>query len=143
MPNFYKIHPSRICSALLLSVYSLTILTIFMLPIDVLAKAALAVLLVLSLVRCLRRDAWLLLSSSHVAIRVEENLITLITRGGSELTGQVMRDSVVTPALTILKVLLQGTKSARFVVIFPDSLDKERSRELRVLLKWAVEVNRQ
>lgn len=107
-----------------------------MLPIAGFAKAALAILLVFMLLYYLRRDAWLLLSSSHVAIRLQGNSITLISRGGGELSGQILCDSVVTPALTILNVLPQGKKSARSVLIFPDSLDKERFRELRVLLKW-------
>jgi len=114
-----------------------------MLPIVEWAKGGLVVLLVCSLVYYLRRYAWLSLSSSHVAIRIDGNNIALITRGGSESAGQVLRDSVVTPVLTILNVLLPGKKSASFVVIFPDSLDKERFRELRVLLKWAVDVDRQ
>lgn len=136
MPNYFKLHPSRIFSILLLSVYLLTILSILMLPILALAKAALALILVCSLVYCLYRDAWLLLPSSCVAIHLDGTNIILATRGGGKLTGQVLRDSVVTPVLTVLNVLIQGKKSTRSVVIFPDSLDKERNRELRVLLKW-------
>ena len=137
MPNYFKLYPSRFCSAILFLAYSLTILSVFLLPIVELAKAALAVLLVCAMVYYLRRDAWLLLSSSHVALRLEGNHIVLITRGGGEVPGLVLRDSVVTPALTILNVLPQGRKTAHSVVIFPDSLDAERSRELRVLLKWS------
>ena len=137
MPNYFKLYPSRFCSAILFLAYSLTILSVFLLPIVELAKAALTVLLVCAMVYYLRRDAWLLLSSSHVALRLEENHIVLITRGGGEVPGLVLRDSVVTPALTILNVLPQGKKTARSVVIFPDSIDAERSRELRVLLKWS------
>ena len=136
MPNYFKLHPSRICSILLLSVYVLTILSILMLPILALVKAALALILVCSLVYCLYRDAWLLLSSSCVAIHLDGNNIILATRDGGKLTGQVLRNSVVTPALTVLNVMTQGKKSTRSVVIFPDSLSKERSRELRVLLRW-------
>lgn len=136
MSNYFKLYPSRFCSALLFSACSLTILSVFLLPIVELAKAALAVLLVCAMAYYLHRDAWLLLSSSHVALRLEGNHIILITRGGGEVPGLVLRDSVVTPAITILNVLPQGKKTARSVVIFPDSLDAERSRELRVLLKW-------
>lgn len=137
MPNYFKLYPSRFCSAILFLAYSLTILSVFLLPIVELAKAALTVLLVCAMIFHLRRDAWLLLSSSHVALRLEGSHIVLITRGGGEVPGLVLRDSVVTPALTILNVLPQGKKTARSVVIFPDSLDAERSRELRVLLRWS------
>jgi toxin CptA len=136
VPNYFMLHPSRVCSILLLSVYLLAILSILMLPILALAKAALALILVCSLVYCLYRDAWLLLSSSCVALHLDGNNIILATRSGGKLTGQVLRDSVVTPVLTVLNVSVQGMKSTRSVVVFPDSMDKERFRELRVLLKW-------
>lgn len=119
-----------------MAVYVLAILTIYMLPILAPAKAALALILVCSLAYYLYRDAWLLLPSSHVAIQLEGNNIVLATRGEGELTGQVLRDSVVTRLLTVLNVSIPGRKSTRSVVIFPDSLDQERLRELRVLLKW-------
>jgi len=125
-----------VCSAFLLSGYLLAILIIFILPIVVLAKAALAVLLGCTLVYYLRRDALLLSSSSHVAISLGGEEVTLTTRNGSELHGQILRDSVVTPFLAILNVLPQDGKRVRSVVIFPDSLERERFRELRVLLKW-------
>lgn len=140
MAHSFKLYPSRICSALLFAVYSLTILIVLILPIFVLAKAALAVLLLCCLVYYLRRDAWQLSASSPVAIRLEGDSIVLLDRNGDEVSGQLLPDSLVTPALTILNVLPHGKKSARSVVIFPDSLDRERGRELRVLLKWAVGV---
>ena len=96
----------------------------------------LAALLVFSLVYYLRRDALLLLQSSNVAIRLDGDQAVLTTRSGSMIPGQILRGSVVTPVLTILNILPQGKKWSRSVVIFPDSLDKERFRELRVLLKW-------
>ena len=95
-----------------------------------------AILLVFGLVYYLFRDAWLLLPSSHVAIQLQGNDIVLFTRGGDELQGQVLRDSVVTHVLTILNVLPQGKRTARSVIIFPDTLDKELFRELRVHLRW-------
>lgn len=136
MTHFFKLYPSRACAALLIFAFSLTILISFLLPIPALVKAALALLLVSALAYYLCRDAWLLLASSHVAIRLEGKDVTLLTRRGGELSGQILDDSVVTSLLTILNVLPQGKSRARSVLIFPDSMDQERSRELRVLLKW-------
>jgi len=121
---------------LLLSAYSLVLLIVFTLPIVAFAKIALAVLLVFSLAYYLRRDALLSLPSSHVAIRLDGDHVVLTSLSGSQLSGQILRDSVVTPVLTILNILPQGKHRMRSVVIFPDSMDKERFRELRVLLKW-------
>jgi len=138
MNALFKLRPSRIFSALLFSVYSLAILIVLILPIADWARAALVVLLLCALVYYLRRNAWLSLASSPVAIRIAGKDITLLGRDGSELAGQVWGDSLVTPMLTILNILPQGKRNMRSVVIFPDSMDAERFRELRVLLKWNV-----
>lgn len=136
----FKLHPSRIFSALLYVAYTISILTVFILPAGLLAQAALAAILIFSLRYCLRRDAWMLLPSSHVAIRLNGDSIVLKDQNGRELSGQAVSDSLVTPLLTVLNVLPQGKGSMGSVVIFPDSMDKERFRELRVLLKWNAEV---
>lgn len=136
----FKLYPSSIFSVLLYSVYAVSLLIVFILPADLLAKAALAAVLVFFLRYFLHRDAWLLLPSSHVAIRLDGDRIVLKNRMGGEISGQVARDSVVTPLLTILNVVPQGERGMRSIVIFPDSMDKERLRELRVLLKWNCEV---
>lgn len=99
-------------------------------------KIGLAVLLAGALAYYLSRDAWLLLLSSPVGIRVEEEYVSVLTRGGYEFSGKVSRDSLITPMLTILNVASQEAKIVRSVVIFPDSMDKEDFREMRVLLKW-------
>ena len=136
MTHFFKFYPSRACAALLVFAFSLALLIVFLLPVPAFFKAVLAILLVCALAYYLLRDAWLLLSSSHVAIRLEGKNITLLTRGGGELPGQIMDDSLVTSFLTILNVLPQGKSRARSVLVFPDSMEAERNRELRVLLKW-------
>ena len=102
----------------------------------VLARIGLVILLVCALAYYLIRHAWLLLPTSYVAIRIEGNSAVLITRGGKELSGQVLHDSVVTPVFTVLNVLPHGKRRVQSVVIFPDSLDRELYRKLRVLLKW-------
>ena len=142
MATSLQLHPSPICSILLLTVYSLAILIVFLLPMAVLVRIGLVILLVCALAYYLIRHAWLLLPTSYVAIRIEENSAVLITRGGKELSGQVLHDSVVTPVLVVLNVLPHAERRARSVVVFPDSLDRELNRKLRVLLKWGTEVNR-
>jgi hypothetical protein len=77
-----------------------------------------------------------LLPVSPVAIRLEGQNITLLTRSSGELPGQILDDSLVTSFLTILNVLPQGKSWPRSVLVFSDSMDSQRSRELRVLLKW-------
>ena len=88
------------------------------------------------LVYYLRRDALLLLSSSPVGLRVEDGFATVLTLGGSMFTGKVASDSLVTSVLIILNCICQESGKVRSVVIFPDSMDKEDFRKLRVQLKW-------
>ena len=139
--HYFKFSPSRVCAALLISVHTLAILIVFLLPIAGLAQAISAILLLLALRYHLYRDAWLRLPSSHVAMHLQGNNIILITRSGEELHTQLLLDSVVTPALTILNVIPQGKRIARSVIIFPDTLDQDSNRELRVLLRWGREIN--
>lgn len=136
----FKLYSSSILSALLYSVYATSLLIVLILPAGLLAKAALAAVLIFSLRYTLRSDAWLLLPSSHVAIRLDGDRIVVSSRLGSDISGRVLRDSVVTPLLTVLNVLPQGKRRMRSIIIFPDSMDIERFRELRVLLKWNGEV---
>jgi toxin CptA len=135
-PSLYQLLPSRIYSVLLFFVYSLAILIVFILPVAEFFIALVTFLLLWFLVHYLRRDAWLLLSSSLVAIRLDGEDIVLFTRDGRELHGRVLGDSVVTPLCTILNILIAGIYIKRSIVIFPDSLEKAHFRELRVRLKW-------
>lgn len=137
MRHYFKLHSSRIFSVFLLFGYLLAIFVVFLLPLPAWLNIVPGMALSGFLLFHLFRDAWLLLPASFVAIRFEGGDIVLISRSGDELSGNAARNSVVTPLLTILNVLPHGRKGVRSVVIFPDSMNRERFRELRVLLKWA------
>lgn len=136
MSVFIKLQPSYFLSVVLLLGYILAILTVLMLPVVLLAKVAITFLLLSAAAYYCCRDAWLLLPTSVIALRMRGNEVTLVTRGGEEISGQVSGDSFVTPVLTILNIFRSGRIGRHSVVILPDSLDKESFRELRVSLKW-------
>jgi toxin CptA len=115
-------------------IFAITI--VFILPIMIFAKLGLAVLLLIALCYYGSLYAWLILSSSFVALRLEDDLATFYTRDSREFKGVVSQDSVVMSMLTILNVEQDKGKRILSMVIFPDSLDAEKYRELRVLLKW-------
>ena len=96
----------------------------------------LAVLLCAALVYYLCRDVWLWLPSSYVKILPQSGSVILLRRDGAQVTAQLARDSLVTPVLIILNLLPLEGRSLRSVIIFPDSMEKEPFRALRVLLKW-------
>jgi toxin CptA len=132
----YHFSPSRLFSFFLIETFILAIFIIFILPFTIIVKLGLAVILLGALFYFWSRDALLILPSSYVALRIEGDLVTLSTRGRHELKGVVAHDSVVMAALTILNVEQGKGKKVLSIVIFPDSLEAEKYRELRVLLKW-------
>lgn len=136
MQRHFKFHPSHYLAAILMAAHGATLAALFSLPFPLWVKTALTFLLLLNLGYQLRRAAWLSAPSAAVALKLEGELALLTTRAGEQLSGQILRDSLVTPHLTVLNVLSQGARLARSVVILPDSLDAEAFRQLRVWLKW-------
>lgn len=136
MSAYFRLSPSRLCVAVMFAGYTLTILIVILLPIVLLGRYLLCLILLGALFYFLRRDAWLSLPSSTLAISIEGRSIKLLRCDGTELSGQIVDSSVVTPLMTILNVQVAGAEGRSNVVLFPDSLDKVRFRELRVLLKW-------
>jgi toxin CptA len=136
MQRQFKLQPSHYLAAMLIAAHGATLAALFPLAFPIWAKTALAFFVLLSLGYHLWREAWLFAPSASVALLLEGDQVVLSTRGGEQLTGQILRDSLVTPYLTVLNVLPQGARFSRSVVILPDSLDAESFRQLRVWLKW-------
>ena len=114
----------------------MALLAVFILPIAIALKAALAALLLSTLAYYLHQYVFLLGQTSPVALRMEGADVFLISRVGRELEGVILNDTLVTPSITILNIRLHETKKRSSVVIFADSMNQERFRELRVMLKW-------
>lgn len=134
--NFFILHPSRLLFAVLLSVYSLAIFICFVIFKPLWLAVLLSALLLCAFVYYVCRDVALILPSSCIKLRPDADSIKMITRNGNEMSCQLARDSLVTSALTILNFLPTDSTRGRSVVIFPDSMDKEAFREIRVQLKW-------
>lgn len=136
MPRPFKLQRSHYLATMLIAAHGATLAALFPLNFPIWAKIALAFFVLLSLGVHLRREAWLSAPSAGVALMLEGDQIVLTTRGGEQLVGQILRDSLVTPYLTVLNILPEGARFTRSVVILPDSLDTESFRQLRVRLKW-------
>ncbi len=136
MQRQFKLRPSRYLAAVLVVVHGSALAVLFPLTLPVWAKAALAIVILFSLAYHLRRDALLSSRIAVMALLLEEEQAVLTLRGGDQLAGQVLRNTLVTPFLTVLNVRPQGARLARSVVILPDSMDAETFRQLRVRLKW-------
>lgn len=138
MRRQFQLRPSRCFAAILTAAHGATFLSVLLLPLPFWAQAALAFLLLFSLIYHLRRDALRSAPSAAVSLMLEQEQITLVTRNGRQLTGQVLRSTLVTPLITVLNMLPHGARFANSVVILPDSLDDESYRLLRVWLKWGI-----
>lgn len=136
MQRQFKFQRSRYLAAILIAAHGATFAALAPLPFPPWAQTALAILVLFSLIHSLRKAAWLSAPSANVALMLDGDQVMLATRSGKQLTGRILRNSLVTPYLTVLNVLPQGARFARSAVILPDSLDAESFRQLRVWLKW-------
>ena len=136
MQQQFKLQPSHYLVAVLIVAHGTALVTLLPLAFPAWSKLALIFLILFSMMYHLRRDAWLSAPTSGMALMLEGDRVVLTMRGGKQLAGQVLRDSLVTPFITVLNILSQDARCARGLVILPDSLDAESFRQLRVWLKW-------
>ena len=136
MHQQFNLQPSYYLAAMLIAAHGITIAILFPLAFPIWAKTALIILVLFSMGYHLRREAWLSAPSATVALLIEDDLAVLTKRNGDQLTGNILRDSLVTPFLTVLNVLPQGARISQSIVILPDSMNAESFRQLRVWLKW-------
>jgi toxin CptA len=134
--HLIKLSPSRTFSVLLIFIHVLTVVVVLLLPMIVLAKTIFLVTLLLALRYSLRRYAWLLLPGSFVGMRIEGERISLFRRDAAEVTGTILSDSLITPLVVVINMLPDANSGIRSIVIFPDGIEKEQFRQLRVLLRW-------
>lgn len=136
MQSNFQLRPSRYLAVALIAAHGAAFAALLPQTLPAWAKAALALILLLSLIYHLRRYAWLSAPDSCIALRLEGDQVTVATRVGAEWTGTVSSNTLVTPFLTVLNVMPQGARFSRSVIIMQDSLDREAFRQLRVNLKW-------
>ena len=84
------------------------------------------------------RDARLTLEDSIVAISLGDDRIILFNRDGDEQVGKLLRSSLIMPQIVILNITLPNHFWKKNVVLMPDSMDAESFRQLRVVMKWGV-----
>jgi hypothetical protein len=63
--------------------------------------------------------------------------VSVVTRDGSGLSGQVASNTTVSPYFIVLRVKLEGHRLPVFRAIFPDALDAGAFRELSVYLRFS------
>ena len=136
MQRQFNLQPSIYLTIALVASHGVALAILAPLALPLWSRTLLASLVLVSLLYHLWHDAWLLALSSNKTLLLDGDMILLVARNGDQVTARVLADSLVTPFITVLNVLPQGTHLARSVIIVPDSLDAESFRQLRVWLRW-------
>ncbi len=94
-------------------------------------------LVVTSLIYYLRKDALLSAKNAVVALEISDEMqCTLTTQSDASIVCAIQGNTFVAPYLTVLNLKPEKQLFTRSVVIFPDAIDAETFRKLRVLLRW-------
>lgn len=121
----------------LLLMHLLSGLGIFLTALPWLPKAALLLLIVSSFGYYLARDVWLLFPYSWSRLSLASGSVSVVTRDGSCLTGEVVAGSMISPYFIALGIRRATSRLPVFRVIFPDAVGQEAFRELCVTLRYA------
>jgi len=131
------IKPSSRLILLLLLSHAMVAIVVSVTVMPLAARLAILLLILLSLIYYLARDALLLFPGSWREILFDQGRISVVTRDGSGFSGQVAGKTTVSPYFIVLRVRLEGRRLPVFRTIFPDALDAGEFRELSVYLKFA------
>ncbi len=137
MQRYFKLHSSRLLAVLLSIVSVLALVSLWLLPLPMPVMSALTAAILYGMGSCLMRDAGLRRAHSCIAFRLEDReQIVLVLRNGMHLPGRISADSLVTPYLVILNVVLSEQRGERSLRIMPDAMEPDSFRRLRVVLRW-------
>lgn len=95
------------------------------------------VLIALSLVYYLARDALLLLPHSWKEVSVAPAGASVVVRNGSHFSGTVAGKTFVCPYFVVLGICPEGRRVPVFRVVFPDAIGQDAFRDLCVRLRFA------
>ena len=139
--------PSMIFSALftLMGVAACCIVMLLAIPSQI--KLILMLMIIMSAVYAVLKHGLLSLPSSYITLKVNsKNQLQLIRKDGKTLDVKVEKDSTVTPYLTVLNSRVEDASwlqglFGHALIIFPDAIHAESSRQLRVWLRWSNQRN--
>lgn len=134
MLDRFVIKPSKCFALLLLALHLLALCSVWLTNLVVLQQLGLSLLVLLSLFYHLNR--LLLGKQSWRAFSLDKLRVVVITRGGEEWGGSVLKQTVVTPYFVLLHVKLEQRRAPVSQIICRDALQTDAFRELRVRLRF-------
>ena len=120
---------------LLLLFHAIVATVVSMTVMPLAARLAILMLILLSLIYYLARAVLLLFPDSWREIAFDQGGVSVVTRDGSSLFGQVANNTTVSPYFAVLRVRVEGYRLPVFRTIFPDALGTGAFRELSVHLR--------
>jgi toxin CptA len=101
------------------------------------AKAVLTLLIAVSLIYFMARDAALHARQSIVALELRESgALACQMRGGEWVECELLGSSYVSPSMTVVNLRPGGRSRHRRVILVPDNVDARDFRRLRMWLRW-------
>jgi toxin CptA len=132
-----RLQPSYYLALLLSFAHAAAGLVLWPLALPLGVKAAIAILLIVSLIYYLRKDALLIAHDAVVALTLTEEMSCILTeRSGQSMVCGLSDNTFVAPYLTVINLQPVERFFMRGVVILPDSIDAEEFRRLRIWLWW-------
>lgn len=110
-------------------------------------KLILILMIIMSAVYAVLKYGLLSLPSSYIILKVDsKNQLQLIRKDGKTLNMNVEADSTVTLYLTVLNSRVEDASwlqglFGHALIIFPDAINAESYRQLRVWLRWSNQRN--
>lgn len=133
-----RLKSSKQYTLLLCSAHFAVVCILWKIDCSIFIKLIGTILLAISLCLYLRCHALLLSPRSIVSLLFSEDGSTCIaqTQSNEHITLIIKGDTFVTPYLTVLSMKSPYSIFPRNIVIFPDSIDVEKFRQLRIWLRW-------
>lgn len=131
------IKPSLRFALLLLLFHAMVASVIFATAMPLVARLSMFMLILLSLLYYLARDALLLLPDSWSEFTFDQGRVSVITRDGSGFSGEFAGRTIVSSHVAVLSVRREGRRKPVSRAILPDALDAGEFRKLCVRLRFA------
>ena len=132
-----RLQPSYYLAVLLGLAHAAAGLVLWPLALPLGVKVVIVILLIVSLIYYVRKDALLTAQDAIVALTLTDEMsCTLTTNSGQSIACSLSDSTFAAPYLTVINLQPVDRFFMRSVVILPDSMDVEEFRRLRIWLRW-------
>lgn len=129
-PVFIELRRSLLLQVLLAAMHAAAALCVWMLQADWVVRVLVSLPVFVSAGMMLRAS-WI------VALRLSETALHVRTSDGVERSAFLCPGCAVFTGLAVIRLKREGETKSRSLVVFPDSIQQDDFRKLRVWLRWA------